>query len=90
MDAKIGACTAQYQLHRTVVLQTAPLLNLVGSENLFKELRDQDVCGIGCDTMDAEREGTAALSWIWKGEGINPDDQATINKCMSFNFLHYI
>lgn len=81
VNAKIGACAARYRLHRTVLLQTSPLLNLVGSELLFKELQEQDIRGIERDAMDAELERTTSLSWIWMGAGIDLNNQDTINEC---------
>ncbi|KIK53694.1 hypothetical protein GYMLUDRAFT_63581 [Collybiopsis luxurians FD-317 M1] len=55
-----------------------------GNCSIFWELRDGDVHGIEQDAMDLEREavGTTEVSWIWSGLGINPTDQATIDKSL--------
>ncbi|KIK55233.1 hypothetical protein GYMLUDRAFT_62671 [Collybiopsis luxurians FD-317 M1] len=82
VNAKIGACIAKYRIHQTVILELAGpcYLNLVRMDAVFKVLQDKDVCRINRDAMDTNLEGNVTLSWIWVNEGIDPNDQETINE----------
>lgn len=65
LEDKIKADTARYRKARAALLVLGISLSKVGWEGTLRDLRDEDVRGLG-DMYENRTQGTAVPSWIWR------------------------
>ncbi|KAH7918389.1 hypothetical protein BV22DRAFT_1024674 [Leucogyrophana mollusca] len=75
VDAKSTACKARYRAAHAALHSLSPILNMVGWQNTFRALTDDDVKPM-VDLLEAGTEGRRQLTWIWtmRGAADNSDE----------------